>query len=150
MERLNVRTESPTTHTKDFKHREKFMSDLLGAIHDEASAIKFYGALENIAPAQYRDFIVHAKNDEMEHLRMFRKLYRKLSGHEASVQAADTAFDSYKGGIEIAFRRELEAAELYRDMYLSTRVGKIRDILFRTMTDEMEHAQRFSFLFFLA
>jgi rubrerythrin len=136
-------------HSKDFRDPEKFLSDLRGAINDEASAIKFYEALEGMAPNHYRDFVTHAKNDEMVHLRMFRKLYQRLTGYEASVQAEVTEFNTYKDGIELAFRRELEAAELYRNMYLSTTVSRVRDVLFRAMTDEMEHAQRFSFLYFL-
>lgn len=133
--------------SKDFKNRNTFISQLAGAINDEASAVMFYDKLEKMAPNQYRDFVTHAKNDEIEHVRLFSKLYQRLTGYQASVQAQTTQFSSYDEGLEIAFRRELEATELYRNMYLSTRVPKIRDILFRTMTDEMEHAQRFNFLY---
>jgi rubrerythrin len=138
------------TYSKGFKDFGIFLSELRKAINDEASAVKFYGVLEGMAPNAYRDFVTHAKNDEIQHTRMFQKLYRKLTGSEASVQADVTDFSTYKEGIEIAFRRELEAAELYRDMYLSTTVPKIRDVLFKAMTDEMEHAQRFSFLYFVS
>lgn len=138
------------TSLTDFKDRKLFISQLAGAINDQAGAVLFYDKLEEMAPSQYRDFVTHAKNDEMEHVRLFRKLYRRLTGYQPSVQAETTQFSSYKEGIDIAFRRELEAAELYRDMYLSTRVPKIRDTLFKTMTDEMEHAQRFNFLFTLS
>lgn len=138
---------SSQSHKKDFKDPNKFISQLTGAINDEASAVMFYDKLEEMAPSQYRDFVTHAKNDEMEHVRLFSKLYRRLTGYQPSVQAETTQFSSYKEGLEIAFRGELEAAELYRDMYLSTRVPNIRDILFKTMTDEMEHAQRFNFLY---
>jgi rubrerythrin len=150
MDPLQFNSPSSKAHAKDFKDPNKFISELRGAINDEASAIKFYEILEGMAPNQYRDFVTHAKNDEMAHLHMFRKLYRRLTGYEPYVQAEVTEFSTYKEGIEIAFRRELEAAELYRNMYLSTRVPKIRDVLFKTMTDEMEHAQRFSFLYFLS
>ncbi len=133
--------------SKDFKSRNAFISQLAGAINDQASAVMFYEKLEEMVPNQYRDFVTHAKNDEMDHVRLFGKLYWRLTGYQPSIQATTTQFSSYREGLEIAFRRELEAAELYRDMYLSTRVLKIRDILFKTMTDEMEHAQRFNFLY---
>lgn len=133
-----------------FKDPHVFISQLRGAINAEATAIRFYDVLEGMAPNRYRDFVTHARDDEMVHLNMFCKLYRRLTGHKPSVQAASTEFSTYKEGLEMAFRSELEAAELYRDMYLSTRVPKIRDVLFKAMTDEMEHAQRFSFLYFLS
>jgi rubrerythrin len=132
-----------------FKDPRLFMSQLTRAVNDEASAIKFYEVLEGMAPGRYRDFVTHAKEDEMVHLHLLRRLYRRLTGHTPAVHAAATEFSTYKEGIQLAFRNELEAAELYRDMYLSTKVPKIRDVLFKIMTDEMEHAQRFSFLYFL-
>jgi rubrerythrin len=140
-------TVSSQSYNKDFKDYDTFMSQLTRAINDQASAVKFYDVLEEMAPKQYRDFVTHAKNDEMVHVRLFSKLYRRLTGYDPSVQVQATQFSSYQEGLEIAFRSELEAAETYRDMYLNTRVPKIRDVLFKTMTDEMEHAQRFNFLY---
>ena len=140
-------TVSSQSYKQNFKDPNAFVSRLMGAINDEASAVQFYDVLEEMAPGPYRDFVTHAKHDEMVHLGVFRKLYRRLTGRESAVKVETTKFSSYKEGLEIAFRRELEAAELYRDMYLRTRVPKIRDILFKTMTDEMEHAQRFNFLY---
>lgn len=134
----------------NFKDPALFIKSLRMAINDQASAIQFYGQLEGLAPTQYRDFITHAKDDERVHLRLLRKLYRRLTGTDAPVQAEPIQFSSYKQGLEIAFRNELDAAESYRDLYLSSKDRRIRDILFRTMTDEMEHAQRFSFLYHLA
>lgn len=147
MESLHWGSVAYHTYGKDFKDRNMFISQLQNAINGEATTIEFYEVLGGMAPARYRDFVTHAREDEMVHLRMFRRLYRRLTGHEPSVQVRATKFSSYKEGLELAFRSELEAAELYRDMYLSTRVPKIRDILFRAMTDEMEHAQRFNFLY---
>ncbi|MCL6598956.1 MAG: ferritin-like domain-containing protein [Alicyclobacillus macrosporangiidus] len=147
MESLHWGSVAYHTCGKDFKDKNMFISHLQNAINNEASTIEFYEVLGGMAPPRYRDFVTHAREDEMVHLRMFRRLYRRLTGHEPSVQVRATKFSSYKEGLELAFRSELEAAELYRDMYLSTRVPKIRDILFRAMTDEMEHAQRFNFLY---
>jgi len=135
-----------TGYAGEFKNPEKFINQLFAAIKDEASAVEFYTVLEKETGGQYRDFVTHAKEDEMKHVRMFRRLYFKLTGHYANVMPAVTEFSSYRQGIEIAFRRELDAAERYRDMYLSTKNPLIRDVLFRAMTDEIEHAQRFSFL----
>lgn len=132
-----------------FKDYPQFIALLQEAINDEASAIQFYDQLVPGAPPDYRDFVTHARDDEVTHLQMFRRLYRKLTGSEASVTPTATPLATYKRGVETAFRNELKAAELYRDMYLSTRIPKVRNVLFKAMTDEMEHAQRFSFLYFL-
>jgi rubrerythrin len=143
------RTSDKTTHSRElgFKDYPRFLSNLKRAIHDQAGAVRFYEELEKAAPREDKDFINHALEDEKTHVQMFRKLYNRLTGKDVFAHAAKTEFPSYKDGIEIAFRRELEAAELYRDMYLSTKIPKVRDILFKAMTDEMEHAQRFSFLY---
>lgn len=141
---------SSYSYPTGFTDRKLFISQLAGAINDEASAVKFYGELEGMTQPPYRDFVTHARNDEVVHQRLFSKLYTRLTGTHPVVRVQDTRFSSYKEGLEIAFRRELEAAELYRDMYLSTKVRDIRDVLFKTMTDEMEHAQRFSFLHSMA
>jgi len=39
---------------------------------------------------------------------------------------------------------------MYRDMLLATSNMQIRDIFFEAMTDEMEHATRFTFVYSLA
>lgn len=141
---------SPSMGTANgFKDMDWFVSNLASAINQEASAIRFYATLADMAPNSYRSFVTHAREDEEVHLRLFRRLYQRLTGTEPMVSPEETSFGGYKQGIETAFRNELDAAELYRNMYLSTKIRKVRDILFRAMTDEMEHAQRFSFLYFL-
>lgn len=132
---------------KGFKDSKAFIRDLRGAIDDEANAIEFYNQLISVTPQELKDYVAHARDDERVHLRMFQKLYRRLTGRQAVGRVTKTQFSSLKDGFEMAFQRELEAAELYRNMYLSTSVPKIRDVLFRAMTDEMEHAQRFSFVY---
>jgi rubrerythrin len=128
----------------------KFLVDLEEAINEEAAAIRFYQKLMDLAPdAEQRDFIEHAHEEEIEHFRMFIALYRQLTGREAVVSVKDTVFSDYKSGIREAFEQELEAADLYQKMYLATRNIEIRDIFFKSMTDEMEHATRFSFIYHL-
>lgn len=132
-----------------FRDYAKFVTDLGSAINDEASAVKFYAELENAVPDRYGDFVDHARNDEISHEKIFRKLYYRLTGSHWTTKLDPYKFNTYREGVETAFRRELEAAEKYRDMYLNTKIPKVRDILFKVMTDEMEHAQRFNFIFAL-
>lgn len=134
------------SHHEGFRNYTKFIAQLKQAIDDEASAAQFYTSLAAMTPDAVRDFVTHARDDELTHLKMFRRLYRKLTGRDVEARASKTEFTDWQAGVEVAFRRELEAFERYRDMYLGTRIPSVRDVLFKAMTDEMEHAQRFLFL----
>lgn len=125
-----------------------FLSNLRTAINDEAFAVRFYQQLMDMAPdSKQRDFIKHAHEEEITHFKMFTDLYQRLTGDEATVKVTESTVTDYKAGILDAFERELEAADLYQEMYLSVQSPEIRDIFFKAMTDEMEHATRFSFLY---
>ncbi|MFC4769360.1 ferritin family protein [Effusibacillus consociatus] len=145
---LTVRQMGGTMQTAGFKDYAAFLSNLEKAINGEAEAVRFYAKLMNMAPDErQRASIKHAHDDEIKHYKMFTALYHQLTGREAPVGITETAFESYKEGIRTAFDHELEAAELYREMYLATQIPAIRDVFFEAMTDEMEHAQRFAFIY---
>jgi len=131
-----------------FRDYARFLSNLTQAIHDEATAISFYRILmESAQNETQRANIEHAYNDEQQHLKMFTHLYHKLTGKQPGVEREKVSFASYEVGLEKALAGELSAAELYRNMYLSVRLPRVRDMLFRALTDEMEHAQRFSYIY---
>ena len=75
MNPLHSTLASSKPYAKDFKDPNTFISQLAGAINDQASAVKFYEVLEDMTPSQYSDFVNHAKNDEMEHAQRFNFLY---------------------------------------------------------------------------
>lgn len=132
------------------KDYPKFLANLEDAINDEAAAIRFYQKLMDLAPdTEQRESIEHAHEEEIVHFKWFTTLYRQLTGREAVVRVKDIAFSGYKSGIREAFEQELEAADLYQGMYLASHNPEIRDLFFKALTDEMEHATRFSFLYFL-
>lgn len=56
------------------------------------------------------------------------------------------SFHNLQEGLRLAYQDELEAYEFYRDIYLMTSHPLIRDVFFRALTDESEHALRFGFL----
>jgi len=129
----------------------KFIADLEKAINDELAAVEFYTRLMEMAPSsEAREFIEHARDDEKKHYRVLSRLYISLTGRQPTVRQPVVTVISFCEGVKEALKDELEAAEMYRDMYLSTRNPQIRDILFETMTDEMEHATRFTFVYYLA
>lgn len=131
-----------------FRDYGRFISDLSKAINDEATAINFYrGLLGSAENEVQRSYIDHAYKDEQRHLKMFTFLYTKLTGNEPVISRERVSYGTYLAGIEKALDAELKASELYRNMFLAVRLPKVRDMLFRAMTDEMEHADRFMIIY---
>jgi rubrerythrin len=132
-----------------FQNPERFQRDLEKAIQGEAEAISFYTALLQLAPDDLAQRnIRHALDDERKHYRQLSHLYRYLTGKSSQVPIpSPPSIPCYQPGLIKAFEDELEAAELYRGMYLNALTMPIRDPLFEIMTDEMEHASRFSLLY---
>jgi rubrerythrin len=122
-------------------------SNILKAIKSEAEAIDFYQRLLKFAPGHRgQDDISHALEDERIHLRDFSQLYYSLTGMQPVYRPKKIAFHNLQEGLRLAYQDELEAYEFYRDIYLMTSHPLIRDVFFRAMTDEIEHAMRFGFL----
>jgi len=120
---------------------------VLDAIIGEATAIDFYNRLINAAPnKKHKDTIHHALEDEKIHLQLFTQLYIALTGQQPTYQIKREEFSNYSEGLRMAYEDELEAYETYRNAYLLTQDQHIRDVFFRAMTDENEHAIRFGVL----
>lgn len=118
------------------------------SIVDEATAAEFYGRLLKEAPNDlHREFIHHAMEDELDHLGKFSRLYCYLTGHMPQYTINPTIYPNYKEGILIALKGELEAAEFYKDVQLSTTDQFVRDTFYYAMVDELEHATQFSTLY---
>lgn len=131
-----------------FRDYNKFIMDLQTAITNETIAAAFYTALMEIAPFEdARDFIRHARDDERKHYRMFFNLYVALTGRHPIVTQPVIQIPQFCEGVKNSIKDELEAADMYREMYLSTTNTRIRDILFEAMNDEMEHAIRFNWIY---
>ncbi len=130
-----------------FRDPHKWLKELEKALAGEAEAIEFYAYLESIAPtAEAREQIHHAHQDEMEHYQKFSRLYERLTGRPPAVEKIVVARPDFVSGVFRAFNDELEAAHLYRGMLLGTWDMTVRDLMFEIMTDEMEHADRFTMI----
>ncbi|WP_418790810.1 ferritin family protein [Phosphitispora sp. TUW77] len=129
----------------------KFINDLAAAINGEYKAIKFYTELAAIAPCkEAREFIIYARDDEKKHYQMFCRLYLELTGRHPVVAEPHIQMPDFCTGVMESVNDELEAADMYRGMLLSTTNIAIRDIMFEAMTDELEHATRFTFVYSMA
>ncbi|WP_235821731.1 ferritin-like domain-containing protein [Gottfriedia acidiceleris] len=137
----------PIVSTSDQGTCQKVFEAILKGIQGEATAIEFYSRLAKIAPNQTaQEDVLHALEDEKVHLNEFTKLYVKMTGIQPNIQITPIQFNTFKEGLNIAYRDELEAYEFYRNVYLMTQNLTVRDVLLRGFTDEIEHATRFGFL----
>ena len=134
-----------------FNDFNRFIADLERAINNEYKAIKYYSELAEEAPCEEaRDFIIHARDDEKKHYRMFFHLYVALTGRQPVVATPHIKLPDFCEAVRESLKDELAAAEMYREMLLATTDMKIRETLFVAMTDEMEHATRFAFIYSMA
>ncbi|MGI6574634.1 MAG: ferritin-like domain-containing protein [bacterium] len=118
------------------------------SIIDEATAAEFYSRLLREAPDElHREFIEHAYEDEQEHLQAFMRLFYHFTGQRPQYTIAPVEYPNYKAGILMALKDELEAAEFYRDVQLSTTDQLVKDTFYFAMIDELEHATQFSTLY---
>ncbi|MFC3041532.1 ferritin family protein [Virgibacillus xinjiangensis] len=126
----------------------ELLEALLRAMEGESRAIDFYERLRKTAPSRMaQEKVEHVLEDERLHLEMFVDLYRALSGKSPKYRTRKKQISGFKEGIREAFEDEIEAYEFYRDNYLLTQDGRVRDVFFHAMTDEMEHATRFGFMY---
>jgi rubrerythrin len=128
------------------------LSDLIKSLHQfiigEATDIDFYSRLIKDAPNDlHREFIKHALDDEKKHLEAFKKLYKHFTGRTPQYTIKPITYNTYKEGLLIALKDELEATDKYRDVIISYTDQLVKETLFLTSTDEMGHAVRFGVLY---
>lgn len=131
-----------------FTDQTRFLQLVLQAIYNERSAQLLYRDLEVRAetPFQKRQ-IRHAYDDEVKHERLLNQLYHNLTGqHPQVAYPPRPEIPDFQTAIRGAFEDELEAVELYRDMYLMTYLPWVRDVMIQLLTDEFEHSTRFSYI----
>jgi len=129
-------------------HFMKLIQDIHKAIVGEATAAEFYSRLLKEAPDElHEEFIAHARDDELEHLKAFTKLYRHLTGCMPNYTVEPVKYSCYKEGILMSLKDELKAGEFYRDVILSTTDQLVKDTFFLAMVDELEHATQFGVLY---
>jgi rubrerythrin len=109
----------------------------------------FYDFLIKEAPnKEQKQIIASIRDDEMGHNRMFRQIYRDITGQE--IQApTDIQFEkpkTYKAGLVKALFGELKAVEKYRVILKGMPNNYYRDILFDIITDEIKHSAKYNYL----
>ncbi|WP_438444964.1 WG repeat-containing protein [Gorillibacterium sp. sgz5001074] len=119
------------------------------AIAGEREDELFYDYLISEAPtAEAKEIIGRIRDDERKHRRMYREIYRVLTGQPAPAGEGEE-FEkpaSYPEGLRKAFFGELAAMERYRDIRAGMPNRVFRDMVFEILTDELKHAQLYQYL----
>lgn len=127
---------------------QQLINNIYKSIVDETTAAEFYSRLLQQAPDElHKEFVEHAYKDELDHLEAFSKLFAHFTGQLPQYQIQPIQYDTYRDGILKALKSELEAAEFYRDVILSTTDPLVKDTFFLAMVDELEHSTQFGVLY---
>lgn len=98
---------------------------------------------------QDREIIQSIIADERKHNRMFREIYRELTGiilPKSEMKVAEVTSTSYLNNLEKALFGELAAVEKYRKIMAAMPDKQKYNMLMEIMTDELKHASKYNFL----
>ncbi|UXH45193.1 DUF2202 domain-containing protein [Rossellomorea vietnamensis] len=116
-------------------------SNLQKAINGEYSAIICYEKLAKMAPTEdERKRILEIRKDEKRHLKSFTDIYRNLTGMEYSPQLQEGCPNSYKKGLDFAFRDEQDTVDFYYSVSDGVQDAFIKETFRRAAVDEQNHA----------
>ncbi|MFE6168548.1 ferritin family protein [Viridibacillus arvi] len=125
-----------------------FEEQLKKAIQDEYQTYFWYKSmLELTNDPTWKSFIEHAITDEKTHYEMFQQLYYMMTGEYVQNLTKRPPCKNLKACAKEAIGEELEATDLYKEMFLNTPLEQGQYPFFIAMQDEMEHAIRFSTIF---
>ncbi|QOR67969.1 DUF2202 domain-containing protein [Cytobacillus suaedae] len=119
----------------------QLVDDIQKAINAEYSAVDCYKKLAKMAPTKdERNRILEIQEDEVRHLEEFSRIYTNLTRKKLSYQIIEECPDTYRAGIEFAFKDEQEAVDFYLDIADKANDSIIKDRFRRAAADEQNHA----------
>jgi rubrerythrin len=117
------------------------------AVQGERNDELFYDELIRLAPSREQaDIIVNIRNDERGHNKMFREMYKSLTGQEITAEGSEPyqPISSYREGLQRALQGELGAVEKYRNIWFGLPSGIYKDTVFGIILDELKHAAKYN------
>jgi rubrerythrin len=112
-------------------------------------AVKYKRMMESTNNPEYKKQINFAYEDELKHYNMFSKMYYMLTRRMLNVPLPEKIeeYDNLLDAVKSSIEGENEAVDLYRTIYALLPNRQMRDTVFEIITDEIEHAGRFVYLF---
>jgi rubrerythrin len=117
------------------------------AVQGERNDELFYDELIRLAPSREQaEIIVSIRNDERGHNKMYREMYRALTGQEITAEGSEPyqPIGSYREGLQRALQGELGAVEKYRNIWFGLPAGIYKDTVFGIILDELKHAAKYN------
>ncbi|MGL5314675.1 MAG: hypothetical protein ACRC92_15600 [Peptostreptococcaceae bacterium] len=95
-----------------------------------------------------KDTIISIRDDEMSHNKTFKKMYKKLTGKEATPEEKEfVAPASFVDGIVMALNGELNAVKRYREIMAGMPNLAYRDKVFNILSDELRHGNLYNYIY---
>ncbi|MCY6370204.1 ferritin-like domain-containing protein [Clostridium ganghwense] len=136
----------------DMASLKKSLDLIKEAVAGEREDELFYDYLISVAPTEEeQEIIASIRDDEKKHNKMFRSIYRDITGMDIIVTEGEE-FEkpaSYIDGIATALFGELKAVEKYRVIRQGLPNRYYRDMLFEIITDELKHSSKYNYIYTL-
>jgi len=119
------------------------------AVQGERNDELFYNELIHLAPSKEQAAIIESiRNDERGHNKMFREMYRALTGQDITGVSNEQyeRVKSYPEGLQRALMGELGAVEKYRSIWFGLPAGIYKDTVYGVILDELKHAAKYNYL----
>lgn len=95
-----------------------------------------------------KDTIISIRDDEMSHNKTFKKMYKRLTGKEATPEEKEfVAPASFVDGIVMALNGELNAVKRYREIMTGMPNLAYRDKVFNILSDELRHGNLYNYIY---
>lgn len=119
------------------------------AVQDERNDELFYEELIKLAPNREQAAIIESiRDDERAHNKMFREMYRALTGQEITGTSDEQhkKVRTYSEGLQQALMGELGAVEKYRNIWFGLSPGIYKDTVYGIILDELKHSAKYNYL----
>lgn len=119
------------------------------AMADEKHDAKKYDLMMDMTrKPQIREQIRFAYDDEVNHYKMFQQLYYELTGEKIDVPTPPVKLaKTLIANVKTSINGELAAVELYTEIYSMLDDKAQRDMVYKIINDEQEHATRFVYVY---
>ena len=127
------------------------------SVEAEKSDALFYEWLINNIPTdiltksqakEIKDTIISIREDEISHNKMFKKMYKQLTGMDAKpVEEEFVPPENFVEGILKALNGELNAVKRYREIMNGMPNLYFRDNVFNILTDELRHGSLYNYIY---
>lgn len=135
---------------EDDMNSSKNLIDLvIEAMKDERhDRVKYKMMMDMTKKDKIKEQIRFAYEDEGKHYKMFQYIFYQLTGKQIDIPIPEVEeYDELIDAVESSINGELAAVELYRKIQSMLPNIGLRDMLFEIITDEQEHATRFTYVF---